>query len=555
MAIIKCKMCGGDIELSENRTLGTCEYCGSTMTLPKVGDEQRAATFNRGNYFRRIGEFDKALSIYEQIVNEDDTDAEAHWCCTLCRFGIEYVEDPVSHEWLPTCHRASFDNILENVDFLSAVEHSDGPTAAHYKAEAEKIARVQRDILRLSQSEQPFDVFICYKESDENGERTKDSVLAQEIYYQLTDKGLRVFFARITLEDKVGTEYEPYIFAALNSAKVMVVVGTKAEYVNAVWVKNEWSRFLSLMKHDRSKLLLPCYRDMDPYDLPDQLAMLQAYDMGKIGFMQDLIRGISKVLGVSRESLITSEKKSRPARNEDGSTNSALLRRATMALEDGDWEKADAYFERVLDNDAECAAAYAGEFLAQQKQASLESYAEGVLKSMADLHGTQIMAVSEDREHVTAALQRFCRSKGLSLPKDMVLNKYYFDRSFHSITDEQKKMRERIAQELNINRSLKRARQFASDEYRKKIDAFKTDLLTDMDEMISASQKKDEEKRTSIQTAYREHIKATDAALRSLYASKRLQWIAKRAFKFFIKAVGTIIVVLFVLVLLAIFLA
>ena len=41
---------------------------------------------------------------------------------------------------------------------------------------------------------------------------------------RLVEKGYRVFFARITLEDVAGTEYEPYIFAALNSAKVMVVL-------------------------------------------------------------------------------------------------------------------------------------------------------------------------------------------------------------------------------------------------------------------------------------------------------------------------------------------
>ena len=78
MAIIKCKMCGGDMELSPDKSFGTCEYCGSTMTLPKVDDEQRAAAFNRGNHFRRLGEFDKALTVYERIVQEDERDAEAH---------------------------------------------------------------------------------------------------------------------------------------------------------------------------------------------------------------------------------------------------------------------------------------------------------------------------------------------------------------------------------------------------------------------------------------------------------------------------------------------
>ena len=123
-----------------------------------------------------------------------------------------------------------------------------------------------------------------------------DSTLAQEIYYQLTNEGYKVFFSRITLEDKLGQQYEPYIFAALNSAKVMLVVGTKPEHFAAVWVKNEWSRYLNLMKQDRNRLLIPCYRDMDPYDLPEELSALQSQDMSKIGFMQDLIRGVKKVL-------------------------------------------------------------------------------------------------------------------------------------------------------------------------------------------------------------------------------------------------------------------
>ena len=120
MTAIKCKICGGDVSVSEGKTFGTCEYCGSTITLPKVSDEQRLALFNRGNHFRRIGELDKALAIYENIVRDDDTDAEAHWCCAISRFGIEYVEDPNTFEYLPTCHRASFDSFLEDVDFKAA---------------------------------------------------------------------------------------------------------------------------------------------------------------------------------------------------------------------------------------------------------------------------------------------------------------------------------------------------------------------------------------------------------------------------------------------------
>ena len=363
MAIIKCKMCGGDIVLNEDKMIGICDYCGSTMTLPKVSDDQRAAMFNRGNHFRRAGEFDKALAIYENIVRENDADAEAHWCCTLCRFGIEYVEDPNTYEYIPTCHRASFDSFTEDVDYLAALEHSDGIAKRQYQKDAAKIADVQRGILATSQNEEPYDVFICYKETDDQTkERTRDSIDAQEIYYQLTQAGCRVFFSRITLEDKVGAEYEPYIFAALNSAKVMVAIGSKPEYFNAVWVKNEWSRFLAMMRKDRSKLLIPCYKDMDPYDLPEQLSVLQSYDMTKIGFMQDLIRGIKKVL---RKDEPKQTVKETVVVNSGAANVAPLLKRGMLALEDGEWNSAQEYFDQVLNNDAECADAYVGFLMAE----------------------------------------------------------------------------------------------------------------------------------------------------------------------------------------------
>ena len=34
MAIFKCKMCGGALEININETVATCEYCGTKQTLP-----------------------------------------------------------------------------------------------------------------------------------------------------------------------------------------------------------------------------------------------------------------------------------------------------------------------------------------------------------------------------------------------------------------------------------------------------------------------------------------------------------------------------------------
>ena len=225
MASVQCKMCGYMVELSEGVTACECPACGSMTTFPKCGSEHTEQLHARAEHFRQRNEFDKAMDTYEAIVRETPDDAEAYWGMVLSRFGIEYVEDPVSHERMPTCHRVQYESILSDSDYKSALEYADAAQQAVYESEAKRIAEIQKGILSISAQEKPFDVFICYKETTEGGSRTKDSAIAQDIYYQLTNAGYKVFFSRITLEDKLGQQYEPYIFAALNSAKVMLVVG------------------------------------------------------------------------------------------------------------------------------------------------------------------------------------------------------------------------------------------------------------------------------------------------------------------------------------------
>ena len=369
MSIFKCKMCGGTIEFNPGDTVGVCDSCGTKQTLPRLDDDRKANLYDRANHFRRNNDFDKAAGIYEQILNEDNTDAEAYWSLVLCHYGIEYVEDPQSRKRIPTVNRAQFTSIFDDDNYKSALHYADGYQKELYEDEAKAINEIQKGILAISQKEEPFDVFICYKETDNSGRRTQDSVLANDLYHQLTQEGFKVFFSRITLEDKLGTAYEPYIFAALNSAKVMVVLGTKPEYFNAVWVKNEWSRYLSLVKNSNGKkMLIPAYKDMDPYDLPEEFSHLQAQDMSKLGFMQDLIRGIKKIVSAGASKAEVKETVA-----VGGNVNvEPLLERAFMFLEDGDWGEANEYCEKVLDQDPKNARAYLGKLMAECRACRLE---------------------------------------------------------------------------------------------------------------------------------------------------------------------------------------
>ena len=301
--IFKCKMCGGDIEIIKGTNTGKCLYCKSVMTLPEVDNEKILNLYNRANDLRLNNDFDKAYGIYETILELDNEQVEAHWGLLLCKYGVEYVDDEKTGKKIPTCHRTIPTSILKDKEFEIIRKKSYGDALKLYESEGKIISDIQKKILEISSKEEPYDIFICYKETDENNERTKDSVIAQDIYDKLVEKNYKVFFARITLEDKLGLNYEPYIYSALKSAKVMLVVGTTEENFNAPWVKNEWSRYIEMMRENKNKYLIPVYSKIDAYKIPEEFAIYQAQSMDKVGAMQDLIRGIDKLMENSKRTI------------------------------------------------------------------------------------------------------------------------------------------------------------------------------------------------------------------------------------------------------------
>ena len=359
MAVLKCKMCGGSLDVVGDSAVCTCEYCGTSQTVPKASnDENVADLFNRANDFRNACDFERAERIYERIIENDPTEAEAYWGLILCKYGIEYVKDPRTENRIPTCHRASYDAIIVDSNYKNALKFANVVQKPIYEKEARQIDTIQKGILTLARDEEPYDVFICYKETGADGKRTKDSVLANDIYYQLTEQGYKVFYSAITLEDKLGTAYEPYIFAALNSAKVMLVIGTKPEYFKAVWVKNEWSRYLQIIKNDMKKVLIPCYRDMDAYDLPEEFAHIQALDMSKIGFINDVERACVRVCGKKKKEEEAPQPTYQPQSSGTGVNVQNLIRRMYDALEENEITEADKFAEKIIDEDCTCIEPY-----------------------------------------------------------------------------------------------------------------------------------------------------------------------------------------------------
>ena len=531
MATLKCKMCGGDLELTPDVTVAECPYCGTKQTVPNADNEKKMTLFSRANRLRFNNEFDKAAGVYETIIGEFPEEAEAYWGLVLCKYGIEYVDDPATGKKIPTCHRSSFDSVMEDENLELAMEYADAVAKRMYREEAKQIEEIRKGILEVSSKEEPYDVFICYKETDESGERTLDSVLAQDIYNELTEKGYRVFFSRITLEDKLGQEYEPYIFAALHSARVMLAVGTSYEHYDAVWVKNEWSRYLQLMAAGEKKTLIPCYKDLDAYDMPKEFAKLQAQDLGKVGAMQDLVRGVEKILGKKGEqNASAADTAASSGIAVLNAQTAALLKRGYMALEDRQFDKATEFFDQVLNNDAECGQAYFGKVFASYKVCTENAFIERLWDKLEkDERGKEV--------HLTVKLPELAReadtqTQMLSDFTDKELRKLmegefgkislsyddcraYYERQF-TLTD------------LVHNPDFKRAVRYADAELTKKINQICENLTDKLQQRIQLErlkpfivEKKLQSKKKEIEKAVEGWLKGAEGRIEALKAEEQ----------------------------------
>ena len=306
--ILACSVCGGGLGPMDAETrVAVCEHCDCRQRVPDINSEKLERIIEDAEIARRENRFDQALALYESAFREDPDcanrdPAELWWRMALCEYGIEYVDDPKTGRKVPTCHRANSRPMGESAYVQKAIEAAGNDSSRSiYRDQAEAIDRVLAGVLEMAGKIRPFDVFLSYKETDDAGRRTEDSGIAQDLYTYLSGLGYRVFFSRVSLkQEALGEEYEPVIFAALRSARAMVVLGTQPKYFEAPWVRNEWRRYQELMADHSDKRLFVVYKGMEAYDLPKELKRLQAVDLGGVTALRDLEQNLEKALGKSK---------------------------------------------------------------------------------------------------------------------------------------------------------------------------------------------------------------------------------------------------------------
>ena len=294
-----CYNCGG--EFVERGGKLVCLYCG-TIKPENVSGEELTLLYTA--YQRlRLADFSDAEQEFDDIIRRHPKNAQAYWGRLLAKYGIKYEEDYDGTK-IPSCYAASIESVFDALDYKKALELADKDNREVFREHAEYIERCRRDWIEEASREKPYDIFISYKDSDkERGlRRTEDSVAMQDLYVQLVQRGYRVFFSHESLRGISGKKFEPYIFNALSTAKVMIVYGSKPEYINSTWVKNEWTRYLKRMRAGEKEngSLLVAYEGFAPMELPGALSSLQCLDASEKRFYTDLFAAVERILSGNR---------------------------------------------------------------------------------------------------------------------------------------------------------------------------------------------------------------------------------------------------------------
>jgi hypothetical protein len=146
-----------------------------------------------------------------------------------------------------------------------------------------------------------YDVFVSFKNLDGDGTPTRDSLLAKGIFDSLSSRGLSVFFSNVTLEQLGAAAFQKAIDDSLDSARILVAVGTSRKNLDSEWVRYEWGGFvndiLSGLKPEGR--VFAYVEGMKPSGLPRGLRQTQVIAHGP-GSEDRLYSFIANALGISQ---------------------------------------------------------------------------------------------------------------------------------------------------------------------------------------------------------------------------------------------------------------
>ena len=300
----KCPICGGRLKIVETNRV--CDACGEK--IPDNSSDPFVTEYIIANNERQCARFNEAQKIYQGIINKNqdkDIDlSDIYWGLFLCEqnviFEYHYFKNKESFPCfygINTIDPEKSEYYLMAVnDALKYSSYYDYNKVEVFKKLAALIRDTKNKFIDIYSKEEAFEVFICFKNKD-NGKYTPDREQAYKLYKTLTDMGYKVFMSEESLKNIKSDyrQYEPNIFHALYTSKIMFLICSDVNYINSHNLKNEWERFLHI--HNSKNVVPVIINNFDPLNLPLGIIDNQVIDKSKKDFIQQIKNCVVNVLG------------------------------------------------------------------------------------------------------------------------------------------------------------------------------------------------------------------------------------------------------------------
>lgn len=400
LKVLKCKNCGQPLDLRNAKDgVIECDCCFSVFTLPKEESPSEATSYLRmGEHDLDSLNWSGAIEAFKKAAEKDKSEPEAYWGLALASYRVQYLKDLVNNRLQPISHIISPKKFVESSNYQTALKYATPAQRKEYQKKAAEIDYIKDEFLKLKSSRLEYDCFICVKVTDKEGNKTKDSQDADYIYDLLKRNGYKPFLSEREIRNKTGADYEARILYALHSCESMLVVCHNEEYLNTDWVKNEYTRFLSLVNDEEkdSDSITIVYNGTPIEKLEGKRGKIQGIDFSRRDADGDIIKfvddhtpkakakreeakrrkqaeeeEIRRQIEEQKKSQRELEEKLKNLRSNTGvgavATVDSLMKRAKQEMESGDYDKARDYCNKVLDIDPENAEAWWGLFLCDFK--------------------------------------------------------------------------------------------------------------------------------------------------------------------------------------------
>ncbi len=288
LGLLECKCCGAPLtptpEAMKERII-RCVHCGHTMTLAKEDEGKTVDLLRSAELLLDTCRFDEAYTAYEKAAELDENEPEAYFGMALARFKVQYLKDEASDppRMQPICHEISEKQFSDDTNYLRALRVANIPQKRAYREKAGEIDEIRDRFYALRDEGLTYDCFLCVKVSEDGGGTTQDSHEALKLYHHLKDCGFRPFYSEVEVGKRTGSDYEALILYALYTSECMLLVCSNENYLQTKWVKNEYTRFLSMIANEEKErdAITFVFGGKPIERLPGRSGKIQGIDLGK----------------------------------------------------------------------------------------------------------------------------------------------------------------------------------------------------------------------------------------------------------------------------------